>query len=87
MPAVEAMGFGLPTIVSKTASLPEVTLNQAQYVEDFSSVNEWSSAIERSLDSLNDLRSKFESRKEEIISQYSPLEIAGRYLKAMDIEY
>lgn len=49
MPAVEAMGAGVPTLISDCFALPEVTLGAAQYVEKPLDVGEWQARIEASL--------------------------------------
>ena len=49
VPAVEAMGFGVPTLVSRAYALPESTLGRASYVDDPSAVDEWAGAMERLL--------------------------------------
>lgn len=41
MPAVEALGFGLPTLTTNRTALPEVTMGLAQYVDDPASAEEW----------------------------------------------
>jgi glycosyltransferase involved in cell wall biosynthesis len=45
MPAVEALGLGVPTIVSNSYALPEVTLGHADYVDNPLDVDEWVDAI------------------------------------------
>lgn len=49
MPAVEALGFGVPTIVSNSTAMPEVTLGMAVYVEDFLSSGAWAEAIRQTI--------------------------------------
>lgn len=46
VPPVEALGLGLPTLTTRCASLPEVTLGLAEYVDDPYSVEEWAERIE-----------------------------------------
>ncbi len=46
MPAVEALGFGLPTLTTRCTSLPEVTLGMAHYVDDPGDVEEWASRLD-----------------------------------------
>lgn len=41
MPAAEAMGFGVQTLVSGVTSLPEATLGRAEYVDDPTNVDTW----------------------------------------------
>lgn len=49
MPAVEALGFGVPTIVSNSTAMPEVTLGMAVYVEEFLSSGAWAEAIRQTI--------------------------------------
>lgn len=46
MPAVEAMGFGVPTLTSNLTALPEVTLGRARYVDDVLNPSAWRDAME-----------------------------------------
>jgi len=46
MPAVEALGHGIPTLVGNLRALPEVTLGRAHYVEDPLDVGEWAERLE-----------------------------------------
>ncbi|RPJ83356.1 MAG: glycosyltransferase family 1 protein, partial [Acidobacteria bacterium] len=45
MPAVEALGMGLPTLTSACTSLPEVTLGKASYVDDPMDAQAWTARI------------------------------------------
>lgn len=47
MPAVEAMYMGVPVLTTRCASIPEVTQNKANYVNDPYNVQEW---IDRLID-------------------------------------
>lgn len=55
MPAAEAMGFGVQTLVSGVTSLPEATLGRAEYVEDPTNVDTWVDQMIASLKSGNRL--------------------------------
>jgi glycosyltransferase involved in cell wall biosynthesis len=50
LPAVEAMGWGIPTITTRHAALPEVTLGKAIYVEDAHSAGEWADTLAAVID-------------------------------------
>lgn len=50
MPAVEALGLGIPTLVSRTTALPEVTLGRAQYVDNPKDSDEWAYRMRFALD-------------------------------------
>jgi glycosyltransferase involved in cell wall biosynthesis len=45
MPAVEAMGFGVPVLVSSGTSLREVTLGGATYCDEAATPSEWATAF------------------------------------------
>lgn len=45
MPVIEALMLGTTTITTKTTSIPEVSCNQAIYVNDPTNVNDWIDAI------------------------------------------
>ncbi|NYE24229.1 glycosyltransferase family 4 protein [Pigmentiphaga litoralis] len=45
MPAIEAMGLGVPTLLSDIPSLREITFGNAHYVADPLSANEWAAAM------------------------------------------
>ena len=50
MPAVEALGFGLPVLTTRCAALPEVTLGLAHYMDDPLDANEMADRIIQMLD-------------------------------------
>lgn len=45
MPAVEALGLGVPTLVSDAYALPEVTLGHAELVANPLDAGEWAAKI------------------------------------------
>lgn len=47
MPAVEALGFGLPTLTTRCTALPETTLGLAQYVDRPDDANEWAERMDQ----------------------------------------
>ena len=49
MPAVEALGLGVPTLVSNAYSLPEVTLGYAGLIDDMLTPQAWADAMEKAL--------------------------------------
>jgi glycosyltransferase involved in cell wall biosynthesis len=46
MPAVEALGFGLPTLTTRCTALPETTLGLAQYVDRPDDAGEWAERMD-----------------------------------------
>jgi len=49
MPAIEALGLGVPTLVSKAFALPEVTLGYAGLIDRPREVEPWAEAMEAAL--------------------------------------
>lgn len=81
MPAVEALGFGLPVLTTRCTALPETTLGLAAYVEDPYGEQEWAShmaAILRNSAAFRPLPAEVERLR----SHYSVNRIARLYLKA-----
>ncbi len=79
MPPVEAMGFGCPVITTKCASLPEVTLNSAIYVEDPYDAGELCGKINMVVNNLSCYRKDFEAKAQLIKDHYSPTVISEKY--------
>jgi glycosyltransferase involved in cell wall biosynthesis len=50
MPPVEALGFGLPTLISNRTALPEVTRGLAVGIDDATSAAAWAAALNHVLD-------------------------------------
>jgi glycosyltransferase involved in cell wall biosynthesis len=84
MPPVEAMGLGKPTIVSKTTSLPEVTLNQAIYLEDPKNENELQEKINHCWQNLSTYTANSQALSAKIKQQFHPKNIAELYLQAIN---
>lgn len=84
MPAVEALGMGLPVVTTRCASLPEVTLGLARYVGDARSVSEWT-------DLLAEVAGRPERHRPsaaevaELRSRYAPQAIASAYARVLDV--
>jgi glycosyltransferase involved in cell wall biosynthesis len=83
MPAVEALGFGLPTLTTRCTSLPEVTLGMAHYVDDPGDTDEWA---ER-LDALIGTQRLTAEAIERIRDHYDALSIGQRYLQALSTDW
>ncbi len=85
MPAVEAMGFGVPVLVTEGTSLPEVTLGKAVYCADSSPVDQWAEAIGHCLD--HPKAPEYYSSAAAVVRQnYAPAAVATRFLTALGLE-
>jgi glycosyltransferase involved in cell wall biosynthesis len=82
MPAVEAMGLGLPTLATRRTSLPEVTMDAAFYVNDPMNVDEWVDTLTYLLTNSNSCRPE-KAVIAKIQQHYSPKRIAALYEQAM----
>lgn len=80
MPAVEALGFGIPTLVSRAYALPESTLGKAQYVDHPLAVDEWTDRILASLGSIERLPAETIGL---IRDTYAPKAIGEQMLKVL----
>lgn len=81
MPAVEAMGLGVRTIVSYAGSMPEITLHKAEYVMNPLDVGEWVEAIEKHI--LTPQLSP--AIVAEIRARYDAVSVARRYLAPLEM--
>ena len=80
MPAVEALGMGVPTIVSNAYSLPEVTLGYAGLIDDPLDIEAWVNAIETALAAGTRPTSEQQAH---IRATYHPVTIAGQFTSAL----
>lgn len=82
LPAVEAMGAGVPVLASRAASLPEVCGDAALYCDPYS-VNDIAEKMAL-LFNDTDLRAKLRDKGREHVKKYSWEESARKHLKIMD---
>jgi glycosyltransferase involved in cell wall biosynthesis len=80
MPAVEAMGLGVRTIVSYAGSMPEITLHKAEYVMNPLDVGEWVEALKRNIPRPQ----LAPAIVAEIRARYDAVSVARRYLAALE---
>lgn len=81
MPAVEALGFGLPTLTTRCTALPETTLGLAQYVDRPDDVDEWAERMGRIIDDQAGHRPSA-GDVARLRAHYSPRRIGAAYADA-----
>jgi glycosyltransferase involved in cell wall biosynthesis len=79
MPAVEALGFGIPTLATRCTAIPEITLGLASYVKDAGDVNEWADRLRVMIEAPRLPTKAVDS----IRQKYNPPSIAEKYLEVM----
>ena len=82
MPAVEALGLGLPTLTTRRTALLEVTLGLADYVDDAESPGEWAERLDTMLADPGRYAPS-EGDIATVRARYSPSRIAGQYLDVL----
>jgi len=82
MPAVEALGLGLPTLTTRCGSLPETTLGLAQYIDNPRDPQELAAAMYAILEAPERYR-PHEADVQRIRAYYAPQRIARLYLGAL----
>lgn len=80
MPAVEALGFGVPTLVSNAYSLPEVTLGYAGLIDDALNAEAWATAMKTALTSDAEPSA---DQVRHVRAAYHPTTIANRLLSVL----
>jgi glycosyltransferase involved in cell wall biosynthesis len=83
MPAVEALGLGVPTITTRCAALPESTLGLAHYVDDPTDDGELASLLKTVLEN-RDTHAPVPADVARIRSTYEPQRIGRLYIDAID---
>lgn len=81
MPAVEALGFGLPVLTTRCTALPETTLGLADAVEDPYGEEEWASRMTAILRDPTAFRPR-PAEVERLRAHYGTVRIARLYLEA-----
>ena len=82
LPPVEALGFGVPTLTTRCASLPEVTLGRAEYVQDPYDIDEWADRMQVMLDQPERFDVSAETTAA-IRTRYAPKRIARMYANVL----
>ena len=82
MPAVEALGLGIPVVASRLPSLVESTLGKARYVSDPKSPSDWAQAL---FETVSDVAARPGCDAINTIREtYNPARIAKLYLSLMN---
>lgn len=81
MPAAEAMGLGVPTVVSAVTSLPEVTLGEAVYVDQPLDADIWAEQLREVIRSGARLAPETANN---IRHAFDPKQVAGALLRGLD---
>ncbi|AFY71051.1 glycosyl transferase group 1 [Thalassoporum mexicanum PCC 7367] len=79
LPPVEAIGLGLPTLTTRCTTLPEVTLELAEYIQDAYNAEEWRDRIVQILAD----RDRFipsAQVQQKFKTTYDPVALCRRYL-------
>jgi glycosyltransferase involved in cell wall biosynthesis len=82
MPAVEALGLGVPTLVSKTTALPEVTLGLASYIDRPTDTQQWFEAMRSQIRTPERLTP---SQVRLIRQRYEPVQIGRRLVSLLHL--
>lgn len=80
MPAVEAMGFGVPTMTTRCGALPEVTMNKAMFVDDARDPRDWADRLSAVLAAPERYRIG-SAAAASIRRHYAPERIGGLYAR------
>ena len=78
MPPIEALGFGLPVLTSREASIPEVTMGLATYLDDARDPVEMADKLSGLLDDGADARPSPDDVAR-VRQAYDPADIGARY--------
>jgi glycosyltransferase involved in cell wall biosynthesis len=81
MPAAEALGFGLPALLTKCTAMPETSLGLGIFVDDPMNVSEWASRLQSMARNSNGFRLA-PTDAAMVRAHYHPERIAALYLDA-----
>ncbi len=82
MPPVEALSFGLPTVVTRATSLPETTLGLAEMIDDPLNESEWAERMLMILKSPSQYRPAA-AAVSHLKAFYDPARLAKAYISAL----
>ncbi len=83
MPPIEALGFGLPVLTSRMASIPEVTMVLATYLDDPRDATEMADRLSAMLDDPQAARPS-PADVAKVREAYDPARIGARYRDALE---
>ena len=82
MPAVEALGLRIPTVVTRLTALPEVTMGLAKFIDDATDPESIAAALNEILENPEAHRPS-EAEAARLRDHYSPSRIARSYIEAV----
>jgi glycosyltransferase involved in cell wall biosynthesis len=82
LPPVEALGFGLPVLTTRSSSIPEVTLGLARYVDDPTDHEAMARLLEQMWTDPTGSRPA-EADVQRVRRTFDPSVIAGQYLEVL----
>jgi glycosyltransferase involved in cell wall biosynthesis len=82
MPPVEALGFGLPTLTTRTTAMPETTMGMAETVDNPLDAQEWADKMTAMLRGRERFRPS-PAAVERLKAHYAPSRVAGEYVAAL----
>lgn len=80
MPPVEAMGMGKPVITTRKASLEEVTLGKALYVDDPLKHESFYETMKDVMENLSKYTLEAQANRFLILDKYNPIKISSEYI-------
>lgn len=84
MPPVEALSFGLPTLVARSTALPETTMGLAQLVDNPQDAGEWAAKMREMLQAPTAYRPS-QADVLRLQAEYDPTRIGGAYARALGL--
>lgn len=83
MPAIEAIGLGVPTVTTNRTAIPEVTMGKAVYVNDPFDIREWKDKVDQILRTPTDFQPDYETIQD-VRKRYAPSTIASAYVSLVE---
>ena len=81
MPAVEALSFGNPALLTDSTAVPEATMGLAHYLPSEAGPDEWADALG---EMVRNPRTIAPAQVAALRARYEPVTIAGRLRRALN---